>query len=91
MLNKMCPIFSFLPYKLSRFAGKQQSLLDVPKFHKGGPLQTGSEASPTNEKLLKSIIIFECSRHFMNPFEYGKSFLNKLFPKRFVALSQTQP
>ena len=29
--------------------------------------------------------------NFMNPFEYGKSFLGKLFPKRFGTLTETKP
>ena len=29
--------------------------------------------------------------YFMNPFEYGKSFLDKLFLKRFRTLTQTKP
>ena len=29
--------------------------------------------------------------YFMNPFEYGKSFLDKLFTKRFGTIAETKP
>ena len=81
-------LYAFYPIKLSRFAEKKYSSSEIPKFHKGGPLQTGLKASrPTKN------IIFEGSRHlnFMNPFEYGKSFLDKLFPKGIGTLNQIIP
>ena len=59
--------YTFYPIELSRLAEKIKFV----------------EASPTNEKLYKSIIFWGGSGHpnFMNPFEYGESFLDKLFPK----------
>ena len=47
----LCPpdrylrISEFYPVELSRFLEKKTSLSDLPKFHKGGPLQIGSNAS----------------------------------------------
>ena len=32
--------YAFYPMKLSRFAEKKYSSSEIPKFHKGGPLQT---------------------------------------------------
>ena len=43
--------YTFYPTKLSRFAEKKWSSSEISEFHKGGPLQTGSEACLTNEKL----------------------------------------
>ena len=45
------------------FAGKKCGSSEIPEFHKGGPLRTGSEASRTNEKLEKSIIFWGGSGH----------------------------
>ena len=61
-------------------------MTEVPEIHKGGPLQSELEAFPTSEKLKKSNIFlggWGGSGHpnFMNPFKYGKSFLDKLFTK----------
>ena len=40
----------FLPREIVMLCGKKLSSSEIPEFHKGGPLQTGLEASPTNEK-----------------------------------------
>ena len=33
----------------------------------------------------------EEEKNYTNPFEYGKSFPDKLFPERFGTLTQTKP
>ena len=49
----------------------------MPEIHKGGPLGSGFEASENH--------FWGGSGHpnFMSQFEYGKSFLDNLFTKRF--------
>ena len=46
-----------------------------------------------NKNIQKSNISSEGSRHpnFMNPFEYGQSFIGKSFPKRIETLTPTNP
>ena len=39
-----------LPHEIVLLCEKKISSSEIPEFHKGGPLQTGLEASPTNEK-----------------------------------------
>ena len=48
---------AFYPIKLSPFAEKKQSSPKMPKFHKGGPLQTGLNASRPTKKI-KSQTLF---------------------------------
>ena len=45
------------------------------------------------QKIQKSDIILEGSGHpnFMNPFEYGQSFIGKSFPKRIGTLTPPNP
>ena len=85
--------YTFYPIKLARFGEKKYSASEILKIHKGGPLQTGLHSSWPTKKIEKSNIILEGSRHptLMNPFEYGKSFHNKLFPKRIGTLTPPNP
>ena len=57
------------------------------KFHKLG------KRSLDQQKISKVKHYFEGSRHpnSMNPFEYGKSFHNKSFPKRMGTLPHPAP
>ena len=54
---------------------------------------TMSEPGSFNATPRPIIIFWGSSGHsnFMNPFEYGKSFLDRLFPKRFGTLTETKP
>ena len=57
-----------------------------------GTLTNWVKCLSTNKKFQKSNIILEGFRHpnFMNPFEYGQSFIGQSFPKRF-GTNPTQP
>ena len=50
-------LYTFYPVKLSRFAEKKLNSSEKAKFHKGGPLRTGTNASLTN-KSFKSQTFF---------------------------------
>ena len=52
-----------------------------------------AERLATNKKIQKWIVIFEGSRHpnFLNPFEYGQSFIGKSFSKRIGTLTTPNP
>ena len=91
--NKFGGAVRFLPRKMISFCRNKIRFVRIHKFNKGEPWRTGLEASPTNEKWKKSIIVWGGSGHpyFMNLFETGQSFLDQLFPKRIGALTQTKP
>ena len=83
----------FLPHKVISFCRKKWSSPEIPEFHQGGLLRTGSIAYLTNEKLDKLIIFGGDSGHpnFMNPFEYDKWLPGHSFPKRIGTLTHTKP
>ena len=71
--------------KLSRSAAKKKVHQKYQNFIRGDPYK--------QQKIQKSNIIFEGSKHlnFMNPFEYGQTFIGKLFPKRTLTLTMCTP
>ena len=68
------------------------SLSQIPKFKRGDPYDL-FWMPPRSVKNYKSQLFLGGSGHpnFMNPFEYGKSFLDKLFTNRFGTITQTKP
>ena len=56
------------------------------EIHKGGPLRPYD----LGRRPLQPVKNHK-GQNFMNPFEYGKSFLDKLFTKRFGSITQTKP
>ena len=67
--------YPYYPMKWSRFAEKKKSS-EIQKFYKG-------QTPPDQQKVQKSNIILKGFRYpnFLNPFEYGKLFHDKSFPK----------
>ena len=69
--------YAFYPMKLSRFCEKKSSS-EIPKYHKAGPLQTGSNASRPTKKI-KSRTLFwrvldiQVSRILLNMVNYSTS------------------
>ena len=63
------------------------------RIPKGGTLTNWVKGLLTYKIIQKSDIIFEGSRHpnIMNPFEYGKSFHNKSYPKRIGTFIPPSP
>ena len=55
---------------------------EITEFYQGDPYELGRRPLQPIKDLWKSIILWGGSGHsnFMNPFEYGKSFLDRLFP-----------
>ena len=75
---------AFYPVKLSCFAEKDKVRQKYPYFIRGHPYEL-------RRRPLQTIKNYRSPSFFMNPFEYGKSFIDKLFLKRFGTLTQTKP
>ena len=67
---------AFYPMKLSRF-GEKIKFVRNTKISYGGTPKNWVKRLSTNQKIKKSNIILEGSRHpkFINPFEYGQSLI----------------
>ena len=96
--NWLFPIISlekgstpFSPIKISLFAEKKWSSSEAPEFQKVGPLRGGLSDQWKIRKVNHFFGGGSGHPNFMNPFEYGKTFIDKLFPKRFGTLTQTKP
>ena len=65
----------------------------VVRWSGGGTLTNRVKCLFEEQKFQKSNIFLEGSGHpnFMNPFEYGKSFLGKSFPKKIGTLTPPNP
>ena len=77
--------------KLSRFAEKNIVCWKYPKFIRGDPYDLGRRPLQP-AKIDTSQTFFGGFGHpnFVNPFEYGKSFLDKLFTNSFGTITQTK-
>ena len=82
----------FYPVKLSLIAEKKVKFVRNTELHRGDPYDLGRRPLQT-VKNYKSAIFWDASGHpnFMNPFEYVKSSLGKLFIKIFGTITQTKP
>ena len=83
----------FYPVKLSRFAEKNKVRWKKQNFIRGDPYKSGETPLWRTKKSKSNIVLEGGSGHpnFMNPYEYGKSFLRKLFPKRIGTLTPPRP
>ena len=65
--------YAFYPHETISFQQKKLSLSELPKFHKAGPLQTGSNASRQTNHFKSQTSFLRVLG--MNPFKYGQSFI----------------
>ena len=82
--------YAFYPVKLFRFAEKIE-FVGSTEIHKGDPYDLGRRPLQP-AKIDTSQTFFRGFGHpnFVNPFEYGKSFLDKLFTNSFGTITQTK-
>ena len=81
-----------LPHKILSLRRKKKIIRNT-KISRGGTLTNWVKCLLTHKIFQKSNIILEGYKHpnFIFPYEYGKSYHNKLFPKRIGSLTPPNP
>ena len=79
-------MYVFYPVKSSTSAETNEVCQKYQNLIKGDPYKLG-QTPPDQQKIKKSNTILEGSRYPNFTNHYGKSFLDKLFPKKFGTLT----